>query len=332
MVLKKRLLNQVIDIEVAARTPSPTVDPSVRTILIGHSMGGIVAAETVVALTSDRPVYSEDGVADGSGDSSLNSLMFPYVQGVLAFDTPYLGIAPAMVAHGAEGHYTAASTAASTAISQISALGATFWGAKQASNAGPPAPAKPPVAALPAPPANASQAGGGWGKWGKVAMYAGAAGAAIAAGGTAAYLSKDHIGAGLTFVTSHLEFVGCLAKGEDLRKRVAYMVRAQDELGIGFANFYTRLGAGAKTPDMAKVVLGKDRTFCNLPAKMDAGTWKAAVNEKASDEAVAHMSMFEEKENPGYDTLAREATGMIAEWARNEWYEGSGEGTRALLD
>lgn len=34
-----RLQNKVIDLEVEARTCSPSIDPSVRTILIGHSMG-----------------------------------------------------------------------------------------------------------------------------------------------------------------------------------------------------------------------------------------------------------------------------------------------------
>jgi hypothetical protein len=91
----------VIDLEVAAGTASPTVDPSVRTVLIGHSMGGIVAAEAVIGLTSERPVhYTEDGIEkkDDDAEVPLNALMFPYIQGVLAFDTPYLGIAPGLVA------------------------------------------------------------------------------------------------------------------------------------------------------------------------------------------------------------------------------------------
>jgi hypothetical protein len=39
LLMKNRLQNKVIDLEVANGTPSPTVDPSVRTILVGHSMG-----------------------------------------------------------------------------------------------------------------------------------------------------------------------------------------------------------------------------------------------------------------------------------------------------
>src|ERR1700734_881877 len=93
-----RLLEKAIDIEVANLTPSPTVDPSVRTILIGHSMGGIVAADTLIAITSDTPIDA----STLSTESAINSFMFPYIQGILAFDTPYLGISPGVVAHGAE--------------------------------------------------------------------------------------------------------------------------------------------------------------------------------------------------------------------------------------
>uniref|UniRef100_A0A8H7NAS7 AB hydrolase-1 domain-containing protein n=1 Tax=Bionectria ochroleuca TaxID=29856 RepID=A0A8H7NAS7_BIOOC len=123
--MDSRLEDKVIDLEVATGTPSPTIDPSVRTILIGHSMGGIVAAEMVIAIASEQPIYSEDGIQKSAAlPTSFNSLLFPYIQGVLAFDTPYLGIAPGVVAHGAEGHYQNAASA----ITQLSGLGASLWG------------------------------------------------------------------------------------------------------------------------------------------------------------------------------------------------------------
>ncbi|KAI9166774.1 hypothetical protein HJFPF1_02888 [Paramyrothecium foliicola] len=325
-----RLEEKVIDIEVAAATPSPTVDPSVRTILIGHSMGGIVAAELAIGLSSEKPIYSEDGVQK-SDRPTFNSLMFPYIQGVLAFDTPYLGISPGVVAHSAETHYQNAATT----ISQLSGLGA-LWGAGSASSA---AKAKPSAGALPAPPAPTPQAGGSpWQKWGRVAMYAGAAGA-VAAGGAAAWLNRDQITEGWSWVSSHLEFVGCLARAEELKKRVAYMVKLNQELDVGFANLYTRLGKAApsKQVSMVGTVLGRDRTFCNLPNKLSAGMWKPAVNDKATDETLAHMSeavpevpltqrgMFEAKENPGYDQLADDATELIRGWLQNDWYETSSD-------
>lgn len=250
-------------------------------------MGGIVAAETVIRLTSDKPIHPDTEGKDLPAD--LHSLMFPYIQGVLAFDTPYLGISPGVVAHGAEDHYNTASSA----LAQIN----NFWGAgKPASPAAGAAGAKAPVAALPAPETAAASAPaqGGWGKWGKVAMFAGA-GAAIAATSAAAYVNRGNISQGFGWVSSHLEFVGCLARAEDLKRRLAHLVRATEELDFGFANLYTRLGKAAgskKVAGVAGTVFGSQRTFCNLPNRSSAGNWTEAINDKASDETVAHMSKF----------------------------------------
>lgn len=280
--------------EVAAGTPSPTVDPSVRVILVGHSMGGIVAAETAIALASEHPIHNS--VDEDSPTKSAtatppppNALMFPYVQGVLAFDTPFLGISPGLVAHGAESHYAAASTA----IAQLSGLTSLLGGAKAAK-----ANADARAALPPAEGKEASQeqqgkgnaaSKSGWAKWGTIAMAAGAVGA-VAAGGVAAYYNREQITQGLSWATSHLEFVGCLARKEELRRRVAYMVRLNKELQVGFGNFYTRLGqaAGSRQVSMVGTVLGNERTFCILPQRDQAGDWREAVNNKAKDEISAH--------------------------------------------
>lgn len=296
------LQNKVIDIEVANGTPSPTVEPSVRTILIGHSMGGIVAAETAIAIASELPITAhhqqQDVVADDKASTKVeigeplaptSALMFPYIQGVLAFDTPFLGISPGVVAHGAEGHYNSATAA----LTQLSGLSSIFWG--NYNQAAGNATDKKPVAALPAPEPpkenkkQQQQQQGGWG-WGRIAVIAGAAGA-LAAGGAAAYANREQITTGWSWVGSHLEFVGCLARGEELRARVAGMARLDRDLGVGFANLYTRLGraAASKQVSMVGTVMGSQRTFCNLPARQSAGFWREAVNDKAKDEIGAHM-------------------------------------------
>ncbi|XXG96762.1 hypothetical protein Hte_003053 [Hypoxylon texense] len=347
------LQNKVIDIEVSNGTPSPTVEPSVRTILIGHSMGGIVAAETAIAIASDLPIAAtttttaqqqqDDLVSDDKASTKVeidepltSALMFPYIQGVLAFDTPFLGISPGVVAHGAEGHYNSATAA----LTQLSGLSNIFWGNYNQA-AGNATADKKPAGALPAPeapkekrqdqkPANAGGGGGGWG-WGRIAMIAGAAGA-IAAGGAAAYANREQITTGWSWVGSHLEFVGCLARGEELRSRVAKMARLDRELGVGFANMYTRLGraAASKQVSMVGTVMGSQRTFCNLPARQAAGLWKEAINDKAKDEIGAHMAMFEPKENPGYRQLSDDAKHWIVKWSRNEWYESSRASPKAI--
>jgi hypothetical protein len=205
-------------------------------------MGGIVAADTILALTSDRPIDSSPEKFTEEMPV-LNSFMFPYVQGVLAFDTPYLGISPGVVAHGAEEHYNAASTA----LTQLSGLTGTLWGGKVGTEAEA-KDAKKPVAALSAPPTSDASVSS-WRQWGKIAVYA-AAGAAVAAGGAAAYQNRDQITGGWTWVSSHLEFVGCLMKGEELKKRVSmkrlkqsYSRRSQDIETI----LYHSLGATPET-------------------------------------------------------------------------------------
>lgn len=143
-----RLQNRVIDLEVANRTTSPTVDPSVHVFLVGHSMGGIVAAETLLLLASEQPIstdaYSDVPSNHASVGCEANSktaassrlvepgtFMFPHIQGVLAFDTPFLGIAPGVVSYGAEGHYKNVTTAYN-ALSEVAGLFG-FGGANNAS-------------------------------------------------------------------------------------------------------------------------------------------------------------------------------------------------------
>ncbi|KAK7736274.1 hypothetical protein SLS53_007109 [Cytospora paraplurivora] len=356
------LQEKVIDIEVGKGTASPTVEPSVRAVLCGHSMGGIVAAEAVIALTSERvipPSTASGGTGDGNHtaapgekeDVTLNGLMFPYVQGVLSFDTPYLGISPGVVAHGAETHYGTASAA----LSQLSTL-TSLWNSGRAATVAKEAGAAEPggvkftAAALPAPEPEGGGGGGNrprassaWGSWGKMAMYAGA-GAALAGGAAAAYLKRDQLTEGWTWVSSHLEFVGCLARGEELRRRIAYMARVNKELDVGFGNLYTRLGKGAiavqqQAPGGANLVgtvMGSQRTFCNLPSRRAgpnrSGVWEEAINEAATDETSAHMAMFEPTKNPGYEKLSNDAAELIAKWTRNEWYESSFDSAGAIED
>ncbi|KAF2185862.1 hypothetical protein K469DRAFT_574932 [Zopfia rhizophila CBS 207.26] len=326
---KEWLQNKVIDLEVANSTPSPTVDPSVRTVLIGHSMGGIVAAETLLSIVNEQPIHSLNNSTSNSASSlpDPSQLMFPYIQGLLAFDTPYLGISPGVVAHGAEKHWNTASTAY-TAYSNLA--GAFGWGAKS-----PEASAVEASKMLPAPEtaakavsdSNADAAAAPlWQRYGRVALFAGAAGA-VAAGGAAAYMKKDQISEGWNWVGSHLEFVGSLARAEELKKRLKAVATLSDTQNIGFLNMYTCLGhavdaANTKSSWTGKVH-GVDRTFCNSPKGELRKFFVPAVNDKSTAETWAHMSMFGPRDNPGYYSMSEQAKETIVEWVDNQWYEES---------
>lgn len=282
---KEWLQNKVIDLEVANNTPSPTVDPSVRVVLIGHSMGGIVAAETLLSIARDEPVRpgasndtteaasrpqtprphgggkmssdKEERSSSAPPEGHSSAMFFPFIQAVLAFDTPFLGISPGVLAHGAEEH-----------INNASAAYKAFNGASQFFGRNSPAQNAQPVAntsarGLTAPAA--SNSSGGWGKWGKYAMVGGAA-AAVAGAAGAAYMNWNQINQGLAWAGSHLEFVGCLARGAELQKRVESVIGLTETHGVGFADFYTVLSekVSSKT-QYAGAVVGQDRTFCVVP-------------------------------------------------------------------
>lgn len=292
-------------------------------------MGGIVAAETLLSILGDQPIHSQTNSTSNSAASikaDHSTLMFPYIQAILAFDTPYLGIAPGVVAHGAEKHWNTASSAYNAYSQLTEAFG---WGGKDTA-----AGAVDSSRMLPAPSGKAvsdsnadAAAAPLWQRYGRVAMFAGAAGA-IAAGGAAAYLKKDQISQGLTWATSHLEFVGVLARPEEMRKRLEQIVKTTHKHDLGFSNMYTTLGHAInkenKESGWTGKVAGIDRTFCNLPKGQLRNFFIPATNDKATAETWAHMNMFEGKNNPGYYTLSETAKEKIIEWTETTpWYEES---------
>ncbi|KAJ5491116.1 hypothetical protein N7539_002683 [Penicillium diatomitis] len=339
------LQNTVIDLEVANQTASPTVDPSVHVFLVGHSMGGIVAAETLLLLASEQPIPSATSSSlspgEAEGETPIiepGTFMFPHVQGVLAFDTPFLGIAPGVVSYGAEGHYRNATTAYNTFTEVAGLFG---YGKGSSSSAG----SMPQNAAPKALPASADAAEGpSWQRWGKYAMFAGAAGAVAAGGAAALYSQRQNLTAGFTWVSSHLEFVGCLARPSDLKQRLEGLVRVQEDRGIKSVNFFTCLGQGAgnlvaekqtgRTSFSQKIIRSKNRTFCLLPEEVEYGDgsttpsrtglqWSKAVNNQASDEVQAHVSMFLPKDNPAFLDLLSEACRNLVSFIDRGWYDSS---------
>jgi len=379
ILIVDRLENKVIDLEVAAKTPSPTIEPSVRVILVGHSMGGIVAAETLLSIARDQtdhpPTSStpppgagnntkagaqskskgkanlstpdepkrassappkstksptsnpEEGTADPQDGTPTT--LFPCVQGILAFDTPFLGVHPGVIAHGTEAHLNTAS-AAFNAYSQASKMFGFGGGSSPKPNAS---------RALPAP----QQGGGGVG-WGNLAMYAGGA-AALAAAGGAAWVGRNQITEGWSWATSHLEFVGCLARGAELAQRLDAIAKLSKRCNIGLVDFYCRLGDQKGQSDYSGKLLGEERTFCVVPKDLNKetsdgespskkrkveqknidgkGTWIECVNKKAGDEITAHRSMFSINGHPGYYVMCDTAKGLVVDWLDSDWYESS---------
>lgn len=350
-----RLQNQVIDLEVANRTASPTVDPSVHVFLVGHSMGGMVAAETLLLVASEQPIppkhadpLVDSGTADNAPAIEPGSFMFPHIQGVLAFDTPFLGIAPGVVSYGAEGHYRNATSAYNT-ISEVAGLFGLGGAAASSKGGGANQPkrgqeASPSQSGNKAPP-NDAAATPSWQRWGRYAMFAGAAGAVAAGGAAAMYSQRDRLGLtdGWGWVSSHLAFVGCLARPSELRQRLVLLSKVHEERGIGCTNFFTCLGQGAgslvenrdqaQTSFSQKIIRSKHRTFCTLPTELEGQDmrflpapglgWARATNDKAGDEVKAHVTMFLPKDNPAFYDLVNDACRVLVKSVDKGWYAGA---------
>ncbi|KAF3398352.1 hypothetical protein F1880_005940 [Penicillium rolfsii] len=340
------LQNTVIDLEVANHTASPTVDPSVHVFLIGHSMGGIVAAETLLLLASEQPIAASPTLTPQPGPSpdddapvvEPGTFMFPHIQGVLAFDTPFLGIAPGVISYGAEGQFRNATTAYNTftEVAGIFGYGKSSSGQAATTTAQETPKALPPTADAAATPS--------WQRWGRYAMFAGAAGAVAAGGAAALYSQRQNLTAGFTWVSSHLEFVGCLARTTELKERLERLVKVQEDRGIKCVNFYTCLGQGAgdivaematgKTSFSQKIIRSKKRTFCMLPSEVENGEdmasssraglqWKKSANNQAANEVQAHISMFLPKDNPAFVELVSETCKTLVISIDKGWYDSS---------
>ncbi len=270
--------------------------------------------------------------------------MFPYIHGLLAFDTPFLGIAPSVVAHGAQSHWSTASTAYSayTNAADVFKWGSPTTTANNNNNNAPSSPkllTAPPSSSSAAATASAAAASSAtaptWQRWGRYAMLAGAAGA-VAAGAGAAYANRAAISEGWAWAGSHLEFVGCLARAEELRRRVAAIVALEEARGLGFADVYVCLGKGVGL-DFAAEGEGegemvRERTFVTVPSPGEQARrfWRRTVHDRATSEPAAHMSLFAPRVNPGYYAMGDLAKELVVEWVttagatasgRERWYE-----------
>lgn len=312
------------------------MNPSVQVALIGHSMGGIVIADTLLSIAQETVIGGSPddlpSTENSSQDPRMKSdpappLLFPRILCLLAFDTPYLGISPGVLSHGVEQHY-------STATSAYSAL-STIWPGTSSKQA--PTPPASSHAAIKAPPPQAAAAAvaTGGSSWTRSLLYGATALTAAGLAAGVAYASREHISraatasratfsTGYEFASSHMLFVGTLVKPEVLKRRLAGMRQVGGERGIPWACLYTVLGSGAGAGAKKSGVgtEGERRTFCNLPAGKlgDAeglgggGLWVPALNEKAVDAVAAHTGMFFPAENPNYYALAEKSKELIASW------------------
>ncbi|KAJ7068451.1 hypothetical protein C8F01DRAFT_979218 [Mycena amicta] len=252
-----------------------------KIVLCGHSMGGLLTADTLQEFVNGRP--------------DAKAPLWPKIIACLAFDTPYLGLNPGVFKDSATKALEYAQAARTVGTGFLGAL-AGFGASKAATGA----------TTLPARSSTPPPAASGWGKWAGPAAYAvgGAVLAGAAAGAT--YYKRDDLAISFTWATDHMKYVGNLWDVAALNKRLDQLVEFEEQEGIVFRNFYTFL---PPTP----LLRDSHRTFIVLPKKGSRveSRFILARNGLATSEVDAHTGMFAAKTNDGYYDLGLEAAKAI---------------------
>ncbi|KAB8621887.1 hypothetical protein FH972_025998 [Carpinus fangiana] len=321
--LREWLVYQVLLAEKEVGNSNPRENPTVGVILVGHSMGGFVAADALLSLMGDWSPKSNEGKPT-----------FPMVKGLLAFDTPYCGLSRLMFAYGAFAQYKSISGAYGflTSLSAASLPSRLLSGRSTTR--------RPATASAPA-----------WKAWQLVALRTGTAGAIAAAGAAAymhrekiargwnaftysnvrdtlsgvsilnieqglAFIGRENISLGWAWLSSHLQFVSSLTRGEEMKTRIE---RLSAMKGIGFANLYGSLGENSAWTGGRFVA---ERTFVAVPTEKAKASqfFVKIVNRAVKDEIQSHVSMFAPEKNNGFKEMAQHAAELIVSW--NQIHDG----------
>ncbi|POS68623.1 hypothetical protein DHEL01_v212983 [Diaporthe helianthi] len=321
------LKERVMDVRKAKLEKSwPPNDKKVGVILIAHSMGGFVATEALFHILDERAT-SDDPKAP----------LFPMIQGILAFDTPFNGLARSMFVYGGFSNYQKVSSV----FNVMTALSAAPASISTALKRG----------ASSVPGANRTTRPAAWKTWQLVAVRTGTVGA-IAAGGVAAYVHRqkimdgvqgmrnlkkqdivegyqqgvDRLGQGLAYVnkgnvgqsfawlSDHLTFVGVLMKQQELSRRLERLANLK---GIGIHDIYCSMGENGYWSGGYFV---PERTFCAVPAddQPASNLFSRHVVENAEDEIQAHMSMFKTDKNEDYKLMVDKAIKLTMTWFNDD--------------
>ncbi|ESK94423.1 catalytic protein [Moniliophthora roreri MCA 2997] len=251
-------------------------------VLCGHSMGGLLAADTILEFVKSRP--------------DPHAPLWPKIIACIAFDTPYFGLHPYVFKNSA----TKAAQYAETAKTIGSAMLGSFadFGAGKATSS---ESNKAPAGLLMGP----AQTQSAWNKWAPAAYAVGGALFAGAAAGSA-YYKRAELGVGYSWATDHLKYVGNLWNEDSLKRRVESLIEVDEKEGVLFRTFYTFLPA-------VPLVHNLDRTFIIIPKGDPKIRFRflRAENNTAPDEVQAHTGMFAANSNDGYYNLGLETARLI---------------------
>ncbi|KAM3588979.1 hypothetical protein VKS41_001410 [Umbelopsis sp. WA50703] len=258
----------------------------VLVVLMAHSMGGIVSAETILHF---QPPDTES-----QKTSYSLSRTRPNIIGLIAYDTPYYSLNHNVVSK--------------PALEQFKQVPQHVSAGYQLYNAILPASAATATAATSTKRITDSATKATKSRWG---LYAGlAAGvAATAAVAATAYVQRDRVTGGVTYLTEHLQFVSALANLSECRSRMQKLTHVPN---LVFRCFYTRLPPNEKSKE--------PRTFIANPPE-DTARYFEPADSSADGEIAAHTGMFDPSTNSNCYTLRNSTVKVVTQMVHQfeEW-------------
>lgn len=273
-----------------------------------------------------------------AANASEDDPIFPLIQGILTFDTPYNGLARSMFVYGSFSNYSKVNGVfnAMTALTAAAPATLSRLGARQAA-----------TSSVPSGPKNPA-----WTAWQLVAVRTGTVGA-IAAGGVAAYthreaimkgvrslrninrdsiaqgynqslstlgqglayINRGNVGRSFAWLSDHFTFVGALMKQAELKRRLDRLAAVR---GVGVHDFYCSLGENGYWSGGYFV---PERTFCAVPTEgeEEAGKlFERCVMKEAEDEIKAHMNLFRPEKHKGYEAMTERSADLVKTWFLSE--------------
>lgn len=223
-----------------------------------------MAAETLILLHKEMDSPNVD-----------RRQLFPRTLGIIAFDTPFIGINPAVFAYSSYEQSKSVPRFLNYVASHVTALQNVL-----------------PIYNHEIP-SNNSFSANTWRHWKAIA---GAAGAATA-GGIIAYLKRDHVLSGIAWVQLHLEFVSVLFKPQELETRIKMLQPNKGRIVNLYTVFHDDHGA--------------ERTFCLLSPSTTLG-FTPIFLENVESEIYAHQHMFDN--NVATSQVCEHMSDNISKW------------------
>ncbi|KAL1915543.1 uncharacterized protein VTP21DRAFT_6667 [Calcarisporiella thermophila] len=233
-------------------------ETSLAYVICGHSMGGILGAESIIKL---REICSPI-----------------YVAALIAFDSPFFGLDPNIMntawdsANNISRSFTKTFSTISSLVPDVLSKGTAT--SSSSTSLG--------LVATTQATAVAAKKSPGVSKWSTIAMGVGAV-AALGAAAGAAYVHREKVKTYMDWAMNHLLFIKTLGNEIELKQRIDFLLNTEQE--FVFHNFFCELPINITTGP---------RHFIQLPPSNVIHHFTAVIS-NAKDPIQGHMSFFSEE-------------------------------------